>query len=384
MPSALPTAVVAPEPTPEPPGLVIDWRERAGDHGFGTLWDDNHTPTFHSGAVFANRYYIAGALEDADYNQDRGLWSSADGLTWERVATELGQVYMTAANETGLLVTSDAGMMLTTNGKDWEHVSFSDNAEDWVSTIGATPGGFVAIGTGAWASPNGTEWLSIQTSSAVALTAAAPEAMTSYGDRLVALTGGRGSYSCCGPLVAWSSTNLVDWTRGSTLPGTRAVGDPVLAGGPLGWVVTGSHEYRERTDVMFTSGDGLTWEQVSPAIGPVSDILVDDSGYIAVGFLYIGTGCALDPAQIQGLTWTSTDGQTWTPMPPEDLLYKRIDHLFRNGRTLIGIGFSYEPEGGLSDNDGIFTAKLPPSAPDGPGPVTPPTAEPDPGGCGPR
>jgi hypothetical protein len=384
LPSAIPTAVVTPEPIPEPSGLVIDWREKAGDRGFGTIWDDTHSPTFHSGAVFANRYYIASALEDEDYNADHGLWSSADGLSWERVAPDLGRVYMTAANATGLLVQSDAGMMLTTNGSDWEHVSLSVVAEGWVSTIGATSDGFVAIGSGAWTSTNGRDWLPIETPTALDLVAAEPVAMTSYGDQLVALTGGRGIYVCCGPLVAWTSTNLVDWTRGSTLPGTRTVSDPVLAGGPLGWIVTGSYEGRERTDMMFWSGDGLAWEEVSGAIGPVSDVLVDDTGYVAVGSLYIGTGCAVDPAQIQGLTWTSTDGRTWTPMPLEDLLYKRIDHLFRNGRSLIGVGLSYEPEGGISDNEGIFIAKLPPIAPQGPGPAPAPTPEPDGGGCGPR
>ncbi len=123
LPSASPTALVTPEPTPEPPGLVIDWRERGGDHGFGRLFDDSETSTLHSGAVFANRYFIAGALEDDDFNEDRGLWSSADGLSWEREdLPSMNEVYATAANAAGLIVLGGAdvgpGLWLTQNGSD--------------------------------------------------------------------------------------------------------------------------------------------------------------------------------------------------------------------------------------------------------------------------
>jgi hypothetical protein len=381
--SPIPTAVVSPEPTPEPPGLVIDWRERGGDHGFGNVFDNSHERTFHSGAVFANRFYIAGALEDEDSNQDRGLWSSADGLFWERENLPNGsQVYQAAANAAGLLILGD-GFWLTTNGTDWLPIVFSDLPDQWISGIGASPAGFVAFGSGAWTSIDGVSWAPLIEPSALDLAAAGVVTIVSYGDRLVAVTGGGDSPFCCGPLQVWTSTNLADWTRVATLPGTRRVFNPVLAGGPLGWILAGS-DYDSGRNFMMWSADGESWEQVNAPIGPISDVFVDDAGFVAVGFLYIGTGCALDPSDIQGLTWTSTDGRSWAAMPPEDLLHKRIDHLFRDGRTLIGIGLSYDPEGGTSDNAGVFTTGLPPIAPQGPGPTAAPTPTPDQGGCGPR
>jgi hypothetical protein len=390
LPSTSPTADVTPEPTPEPAGLVIDWRERGGDHGFGTLFDDSQTATFHSGAVFANRYFIAGALEDEDFNEDRGLWSSADGLSWVREELpNMNEVYATAANAAGLVVVGGAtvgpGMWLTINGSDWLQIVFSDAPDQWVSSVGATPAGFVAFGSSAWTSIDGVSWAPMIEPSALDLAAAGVVRLSSYGDRLMAVTGGTGGSVCCGPLVAWTSTDLVDWTQVATFAGTRNVNEPVLAGGPLGWIVAGYAENGEqKDDLMFASTDGLAWQQVTPPIGPVSDVFIDDAGFVAVGFLFVGTGCALDPSDIQGLTWTSVDGRSWTAMPQEEFLYKRIDYLFRDGRTLIGVGLSYDPEGGTSDNAGVWTAKLPPITPLGPGPTPAPTPTPEPGGCGPR
>jgi hypothetical protein len=392
-PQPTPLTTAAPSPTapatPEPTGLAIDWRQRGGNHGFARLFDDSQTRTFHSGAVFANRFFIAGALEDDDFNQDRGLWSSADGLSWEREdPPNLNEVYQTAANEAGLLVVGGAdagsGLWLTTDGSDWQQIVFSDIPGEWLSSVGATSAGFVAFGSGAWTSIDGISWAPLIEPSALDLAAAGVVKITSYGERLVALTGGAGGDVCCGPLVVWTSTNLVDWTMAGPLAGTRNVHDPILAGGPLGWIVAGyAEEGQHKVDLMFASTDGLTWQQVTPPIGPVSDVFVDDAGFVAVGFLFIGTGCALDPSDIQGLTWTSTDGQSWTPMPLDEFLHKRIDHLFRDGRTLIGVGLAYEEDGGTATGS-VWTARLPALAPQGPGPTPAPTPTPDPGGCGPN
>ena len=102
--------------------------------------------------------------------------------------------------------------------------------------------------------------------------------------RLVALTGGSGG----GPLVVWTSTNLVDWTKAGRLAGTRNVHEPVLAGGPLGWIVAGLSEDGglRTTDLMFASTDGLAWQRVRRKRAHQRRF-VDDAGYMAVGFLYI-------------------------------------------------------------------------------------------------
>ena len=389
-PLATATATVAPtpsptaEPTPGPAGLMIDWRLRGGDHGFGRLYDDSTSPTFNSGAVFANRYFVAGAQEDEDFNDVAAVWSSADGLNWELANIPgLRDVYSMAANAAGLLVAAEstghgAQFWLTTNGTDWEPIAISDDPAQVGYNIAATPAGFVTFGSGVWTSTDGRAWQPVTTASALDLFTAAPVVMTAYGDRGVALTGGGAGG---GPLMVWTSTNLVDWTMAGALAGTRNVHDPIVAGGPVGWIVAGYDEGREQ-HLMFASTDGLSWQQVTPPIGPVSDVFVDDAGFVAVGFLYTPLGCDADPSEIQGLTWTSTDGRSWSAMPLDEFLHKRIDHLFRDGRTLIGIGLGYEEDSGTAF-DLVWTAQLPALTPPGPGPTPAPTPTPDPGGCGP-
>ncbi len=263
-------------------------------------------------------------------------------------------------------------------------IIFSDVPDQWISGIGATPEGFVAFGSSAWWSIDGVSWGPLIEPSGLDVAAAGVVRVVSYGDRLVALTGGSGGSVCCGPLAAWTSTDTVTWTKVATFPGTRNVNEPVLAGGQLGWIVAGYAENGEdKVDLMFASADGLAWQQVTPALGPVSDVFIDGAGFVAVGFLYIPMGCDADPSEIQGLTWTSTDGRSWTPMPQEEFLHKRIDHLFRDGRTLIGIGLGYEENSGTAFG-AVWTTRLPPITPQGPGPTPAPTPTPDPGGCGPR
>jgi hypothetical protein len=389
LPTAVPTPAVTPEPTPVASGLVVEFRERGGDHGFGTLWDDQTYPTLHTGMVFADRYFILGAQEDQDYNMVDTILSSPDGLSWEKVdLPNIDEVYDGAAGASGLLIRGypyvGPGHWLSTDGITFEQVEMSGLLPDeWISVVGGTSHGFVGFGTGAWTSADGRNWEPIATQSALDMAAAGVHKIVSAGNRLVALTGG-GDGRCCGPIQVWTSTNSTDWAVVATIPGTRRAFEPVLAGGPRGWILSGFSNDDPEDRFMWTSPDGQSWQQVSPAIGPISDVFVDESGFVATGFVFIGTGCALDPSQIQGYVWTSLDGRSWTAMPNEDFLYKRIDHLFRDGRTLIGVGLSYDLDRSTADNGGVFTAKLPRLAPAGPGPTPAPTPTPDEGGCGPR
>ena len=55
------------------------------------------TSTFHSGAIFANRYYIAAPSKTRNTTAGHG-WSSADGLTWEIAVTGYARGVLMAAN----------------------------------------------------------------------------------------------------------------------------------------------------------------------------------------------------------------------------------------------------------------------------------------------
>jgi len=361
---------------------VIDWRQRGADPAFSGFLDDSLNPTFQSGVVFAGRFFVIGTLVDEDLNETPAIWMSADRLAWQKAnIPDLHGVSDLVVGPGGLLAVADP-LWLTTNGTDWTAVTDTDFEGQGISRVGATGDGFVALGSLVWTSQDGLEWEVAASQSGLLLAQSGVHKIVRSGDQLLAVAGG---VSLGRPLEVWTSTNLVDWTKAGELPHSRNVRSPVAAVGPLGWIVTGSNDpdSGDRTNHIWLSADGLSWQEVTTAIGPVSDVFVDAVGFVAVGFLFIGTGCALDPSDIQGLTWTSTDGRSWTEMPQEEFLYKRIDHLFRNGRTLIGVGLSYDPEVSSEASGSVWTARLPDLAPAGPGPTPPaPTPEPS-GGCGP-
>ena len=87
---------------------------------------------------------------------------------------------------------------------------------------------------------------------------------------------------------------------------------------------------------VWTSADGSKWNRV----GTMPDVLATSAmqlptGWVAVGGLDIGTGCATIGPTI-GLTWTSIDGRAWKRLP--DDRSGVISALVRRGDTLIGLG----------------------------------------------
>jgi hypothetical protein len=88
----------------------------------------------------------------------------------------------------------------------------------------------------------------------------------------------------------------------------------------------------------------------------------------------------LNPADVQGYTWTSVDGLIWTLMDPTEFRYRRIEQLLRDGRTLIGVGIAYESDEDDTGEGTVWTAQLP--RPAGPGPGTSPRPADNNGGCG--
>ena len=167
------------------------------------------------------------------------------------------------------------------------------------------------------------------------------------------------------------------------LPHSRRARHLVLAHGPLGYIATGyDDDAAEITSFMWLSGDGISWSQLSPSVGPVADVFADDLGLIAVGYLSTATGCASQEGEIQGLTWTSLDSRTWATMPLDDFVAARVDQIFRNNRTLVGVGVRFEKDDLETGIGAVWTAKLPDLPPSGPAPTAGPSPTPGPTGCG--
>lgn len=183
-------------------------------------------------------------------------------------------------------------------------------------------------------------------------------------------------------LGAWRSTDGDTWTKAGTLPGSIGDTDSEfhVAHGPLGWVATQIYWTRKgEQDYAWWSADGSTWQQAQPAPFGIAAVFADDAGFIATGNYYPnGSGCAVDPAQMVGTTFTSTDGLLWRKTPDADSIHGGyVDQLRRYNRTLIGMGFDYKV-----GEDGVgaeWTAKLPDISSDtGPVPSNPPVP---PSGC---
>ena len=64
-----------------------------------------------------------------------------------------------------------------------------------------------------------------------------------------------------------------------------------------------------------------------------------------MGYEQRGLGCALDPADIVGVTSVSEEGLAWSQMPRVGWAHQRIGELLRDRRLLIGVGIDYRVPG---------------------------------------
>jgi hypothetical protein len=393
-PSASPTAEVtaspAPSVTPDNSGLAIAWRLSSGDTGLLAPYSDESGRVFHAGAVFAGRFFVAGSTVDEDFNEVPLIYWSGDGRTWHQAdVPDLRTVSDLVVGPGALLAVGDSSeentpLWLTTNGIDWERIVDEDFAGQRISKVGAvteppagTDAGFVAVGTHMWWSEDGREW-----NATVSGPEIFPTELVRRGERFFTLTGGAQNGE---PLSLWTSNDLIEWfAEGVELPHSGNAFNLVLAEGPLGFIAAAYDDEEEPAQTfMWFSADGFSWTEVAQPVGPVSDVFVTNVGFVAVGFLPTGTGCAIWEGDIQGFTWTSLDGQTWAKMPLEGFVGARVDQLFRDGRTLFGVGARYDEEVSDAAFGAVWTARLPQLQPAGPAPTPAPTPTPDPSGCGP-
>ncbi len=133
------------------------------------------------------------------------------------------------------------------------------------------------------------------------------------------------------PPAIWETTGRAEWTRTGALAEVAAISR--VAGGDRGWVALDD-------DKAWTSTDGTTWSKGVPGPDVSSDVVVDDAGYVAVGFIgsLPGDTCG-DQRPFAGHTWTSADGKIWQMMPVTDEFEAAmVTKLLVVDRTLVGYG----------------------------------------------
>lgn len=322
------TTVVPPPPAstttttttlpPIPAALDIEWA-RIESPAFLDAWMTDITP-WQDGYVA-----VGGAIA----RHDAAVWVSPDGITWERIISEVfgseqewlggdGEQYMHA---------------IATNGDRLVAVG-ADSVASEHRRIGAI-----------WYSDDGTTWFRVTDDAA--LFDSGQDHLDDYIDSVVAWNGGfvaAGIYD--DTTGVWVSSDGVTWTR-STDPDLRALEGidmetkvvHVLDGSLLLVMGTSALDPGEERDLrvqrLMRSSDGLEWEVMvaGPDGAMFSDVIPGPDGSL------IGIG--MDPTTWLARAWTLGPDGTWTRIAAGfesdggDIV---IPSAHRPERTIIGSG----------------------------------------------
>jgi len=258
-----------------------------------------------------------------------GLWTSLDGITWDRVpyveALGTGEINSVTGGGPGLVAVGSG--IWSFDGLTWTR-RVESGLSHLFSVVAGGPG-FVAVGEGpsdeeywdadaaVWSSVDGTNWTRVPHDELVFGGAGrqSMSAVTVGGPGLVAVGAvekGSSEFEEYWDAAVWTSVDGISWVR---VRHDEAVfgGDgsqmmnSVTAGGP-GLVAVGSSEGDAE---VWTSPDGVTWTRIRHdgstfADSHMNSVTTAGPGVVAVG----STGVVRDAA-----VWTSLDGINWTRVP---------------------------------------------------------------------
>ena len=297
------------------------------------------------------------------------VWTSSDGIVWQRVAHDEGvfggdgeqEMSSVVAGGRGLVAVGwDAGreaavVWTSTDGLVWERVAhdeavFGGDRLQKMSSVVAGGPGLVAVGWDAgreaaavWTSTDGLVWERVAHDEAV-FGGGFRQSMRSVavgGPGLVAVghDGGRDA------AAVWTSTDGIAWQR---VPHDEAAlgGDSPLTtmysitvGGP-GLVAVGRDIWQGA--VVWTSTDGLVWERVAQdeaAFGGDGEqvmwsVTAGGPGLVAVG---------ADSGRESAAVWTSADGSSWQRITHDETVFGGDDKqsmrsVAAGGPGLVAVG----------------------------------------------
>jgi hypothetical protein len=331
-PTAAPTVSVAPQAATT---LTIDWK--ADDPtGIGDV--STVIGVTRSGAG----YVLVAELPFRDEGTGFAAWWSLDGRAWEmtqQFPIEERILALTAGGP-GFVMSGFADdrtfVRTSVDGRDWRPVSDASLQHAVITHLVATASGVVGFGhrsdiaaDGIWTSPDGLEWLAA-TNETGRLVAHGLQAVGAYRGRAIAFVD-EDDHDDTEGLATWETTGRAEWTRTGTL------GDAVtldgVAGGPRGWVALSPND-------AWTSRDGREWGKAVSGPDVASDVIGDDAGFVAVGWVgsLPGETCG-DQRPFAGHTWTSADGLVWQRMPDsKEFEAAMVTRLMVVDRTLVGYG----------------------------------------------
>ncbi len=329
-PTDAPSASVAPA---DP--LTISWK--ADDPtGIG----DVVTPV---GLVRSSDAYVFVAeLPNRGEGSTFASWWSRDGRAWEMTQQFPidDRILALTAGGPGFVMSgfnNDRTFVSTSvDGREWQPVSDASLRGAVITHLVTTASGVVGFGhrsdsdvDGIWTSPDGIEWLAA-TNETGRLVARGVQTVGVYEGRAIAFVDEDNDDDTEG-LAIWETTGRAEWTRTGVL--RDAVTVDRVAGGARGWVALSPND-------AWTSRDGREWGKAVAGPDVASDVIVDDAGFVAVGWVgsLPGETCG-DQRPFAGHTWTSADGRAWQQMPvSKEFEAAMVTRLMVVDRTLVGYG----------------------------------------------
>lgn len=328
--------------------------------------------------------FVAVGGDGGELGRNAAVWVSAVGLVWSRVVdpegldadgwqtmnavTTGGPGLVAVGTSAPGLHKDDAAVWTSTDGLRWNRVPddsgvFTGAGDHHMADVVAGGPGFVAVGSvgsvdtgvaAVWTSQDGLAWTRVGHSEEV-LGGDGWQFMTSVtlSDFGLVAVGGDGSG---GDLVAavWTSPDGLVWSQvvdtGGALAGS---GDQVMAsvtvGGP-GLVAVGREKPGSDFDsVVWVSPDGASWTRIDngdvfggPGDQVVGQVVEVSGGLIAVGYERI------DDRDAQ--VWESTDGLVWAKSTDPGLVAEGLQEmhsLASSAQRIIAVGYS----GDIASND---------------------------------
>ena len=298
---------------------------------------------------------------------DAAIWTSSDGLTWDRVGEsslgvagpeELfgiaeGNGTFVAVGEQGTGDARDAAVWTSSDAGTWTAANpdglvgaglQSINRVAWDGTTFVAVGK-VTDGVGVWHSTNGVDWTPVPPDAIDGFAGRRMRGVAALGSTLVAV-GFAGSDEG-GPTtpVAWRSTNHGEtWTLAHTQPASDGTGKAatVTAFGD-GFVAVGSDTAGGATEAaVWTSEDGTRWERASGPDLAASGTNRSMNDVVADGDRLLAGGTNGGKAAV----WASSDGRTWalardvSAFAPSSGDTLQVSGLAVNGGAVIAVGTS--------------------------------------------